>query len=129
MSKTSELSGFYRLTPEERVQIVKEFAGLTDEEIEVLQSTGSLKMELADRMIENVVGAIPIPLGIAVNFLINGRDYLIPMAIEEPSVVAAASYAAKMARSRGGFFTSSTEPIMIGQIQVVGIRDPYGAKM
>ncbi|MBE0511505.1 hydroxymethylglutaryl-CoA reductase, degradative [Candidatus Bathyarchaeota archaeon] len=129
MSKTSELSGFYRLTPKERVQIVKEFAGLTDEEVEILQSTGSLKMELADRMIENVVGAIPIPLGIAVNFLINGRDYLIPMAIEEPSVVAAASYAAKMARSKGGFFTSSTEPIMIGQIQAVGIRDPYGAKM
>ena len=129
MSKTSELSGFYKLTPKERVQIVKEFAGLTDEEVEILQSTGSLKMELADRMIENVVGAIPIPMGIAVNFLINGRDYLIPMAIEEPSVVAAASYAAKMARSKGGFSTSSTEPIMIGQIQAVGIRDPYGAKM
>jgi len=129
MSKTSELSGFYKLTPKERVQIVKEFAGLTDEEVEILQSTGSLKMELADRMIENVVGAIPIPLGIAANFLINGRDYLIPMAIEEPSVVAAASYAAKMARSKGGFFTSSTEPVMIGQIQAVGIKNPYGAKM
>jgi hydroxymethylglutaryl-CoA reductase len=80
-------------------------------------------------MIENVVGAIPIPLGIAVNFLINGRDYLIPMAIEEPSVVAAASYAAKMAREGGGFFTSSTPPIMIGQIQAVGVRDPYAARM
>jgi len=129
MNKTSEFSGFYKLTPKERVQILKEFAGLTDEEVEILQSTGSLKLELADRMIENVVGAIPIPLGIAVNFLINGRDYLIPMAIEEPSVVAAASYAAKMARSKGGFFTSSTEPIMVGQIQAVGIKDPYGAKM
>jgi hydroxymethylglutaryl-CoA reductase len=129
MSKTSKLSGFYKLTPKERVQFVKEFAGLTDEEVEILQSTGSLKLELADRMIENVVGAIPIPLGIAVNFLINGKDYLIPMAIEEPSVVAAASYAAKMARLKGGFFTSSTEPIMIGQIQAVGIKDPYGAKM
>lgn len=129
MSKTSELSGFYKLAPKERVKIVKEFAGLTNEEIQILQSTGSLKMELADRMIENVIGAIPIPLGIAVNFLINGRDYLIPMAIEEPSVVAAASYAAKMARSKGGFFTSSTEPIMIGQIQAVGVRDPHGAKM
>lgn len=129
MNKTSEFSGFYKLTPKERVQILKEFAGLTDEEVEILQSTGSLKLELADRMIENVVGAISIPLGIAVNFLINGRDYLIPMAIEEPSVVAAASYAAKMARSKGGFFTSSTEPIMIGQIQAVGIKDPYGAKM
>jgi hydroxymethylglutaryl-CoA reductase len=129
MSRTSEFSRFYKLSPKERVQFVKEFSGLTDKEVELLQSTGSLKLELADRMIENVVGAIPIPLGIAVNFLINGRDYLIPMAIDEPSVVAAASYAAKMARRKGGFFTSSTEPIMIGQIQAVEIDDPYGAKM
>jgi len=129
MSKTSQIPGFYKLSPKERVQVVKEFAGLTDEEVAVLQSTGSLPLELADRMIENVVGAIPIPLGIAVNFLINGRDYLIPMAIEEPSVVAAASHAAKMARERGGFFTSSTGPVMIGQVQAVGIKDPYGAKM
>lgn len=108
---------------------MKEFAGLTDEEAALLQNTGSLPLDLADRMIENVIGAIPIPLGIAVNFLINKRDYLIPMAIEEPSVVAAASYAAKMAREGGGFFTSSTPPIMIGQIQAVGIQDPYAAKM
>ena len=129
VTKTSEISGFYKLTPKERVQLVKKFAALTDEEVNLLQSTGSLKLDLADRMIENVVGAIPIPLGIGVNFLINGRDYLIPMAIDEPSVVAAASYAAKMVRSKGGFFTSSTEPIMIGQIQAVDIDDPYGAKM
>ncbi|MCK4320873.1 3-hydroxy-3-methylglutaryl-CoA reductase, partial [Candidatus Bathyarchaeota archaeon] len=129
MSRTSQLSGFYKLTPKKRVQIVKDFAGLTDEEVETLLSTGSLKLELANRMIENVIGAFPIPLGIAVNFLINGRDYLIPMAIDEPSVVAAASYAAKIARLKGGFFTSSTEPIMIGQIQAVNIDDPYGAKM
>jgi len=80
-------------------------------------------------MIENVVGAIPIPMGIAVNFLINGRDYLIPMAIEETSVVAAASYGAKMTRSKGGIFTSSTDPIMIGQIQTVKVKDPYYARM
>jgi len=129
MKKTSEISEFYKLNLKERVQIVKEFAGLTDEEIDVLQSTGSLPLDLADRMIENVVGAIPVPLGIAVNFLINSRDYLIPMAIEEPSVVAAASNAAKMARQNGGFFTSSTEPIMIGQVQAVGIKDPHEAKM
>jgi hydroxymethylglutaryl-CoA reductase len=110
------------------VQIIKDFAGLTDEEAHILQSTGSLKLELADRMIENVIGAMPIPLGIATNFLINERDYLIPMAIEEPSVVAGASYAAKMARVKGGFFTSSTEPIMIGQIQVIRINNPHEAK-
>ncbi len=129
MEKKSEISGFYKLSPKERVKIVKEFADLTDEEVKLLQSTGSLELDLADRMIENVVGAIPIPLGIAVNFLINGKDYLIPMAIEEPSVVAAASYAAKMARIKGGFFTSSTEPIMIGQIQTVDVQDPYLARM
>jgi hydroxymethylglutaryl-CoA reductase len=86
-------------------------------------------MELADVMIENVVGAFPVPLGIAMNFRVNNKDYLVPMATEEPSVVAAASYGAKMARDKGGFFTSSTDPIMIGQIQVVDITEPFAAKM
>jgi hydroxymethylglutaryl-CoA reductase len=129
MSKLSQISGFYKLSPKERIRLVKDFAGLTDDEVNLLESTGSLDMSLANRMIENVIGAFPIPLGIAVNFLINKRDYLIPMAIEEPSVVAAASYSAKMARDGGGFFTSSTGPVMIGQIQTVRIKDPYGAKM
>jgi len=129
MSKSSLVSGFYKLSPKERLQFVKEFADLTHEETALLQKTGSLPLDLADRMIENVIGATPIPLGIAVNFQINKRDYLIPMAIEEPSVVAAASYAAKMTREGGGFHTSSTPPIMIGQIQAVGIKDPYAARM
>jgi hydroxymethylglutaryl-CoA reductase len=129
MGKSSLISGFYKLSPKQRLQAVKEFANLTDEECAQLQSVGSLPLDLADRMIENVVGTIPVPLGIGVNFLINNRDYLIPMAIEEPSVVAAASYAAKMARDGGGFHTSSTLPIMVGQIQVVGVKDPYAAKM
>lgn len=130
MIKTSRISGFYKLSPSERLQIVEKFADLSHEEVEVLlQSTGSLTLELADRMIENVVGAFPVPLGIAVNFLINERDYLIPMAIEEPSVVAAASNGAKMAREKGGFFTSSTESIMIGQVQVVDVPRPDEAKM
>jgi hydroxymethylglutaryl-CoA reductase len=126
--KTSEISGFYKLSIKDRLLLVKEFADLTDEEVKLVQSTGSLELGLADRMIENVIGAIPVPLGIAVNFLINGKDRLIPMAIEEPSVVAAASYAAKMARVKGGFHTSSTEPIMIGQVQVIGVKDPYRAR-
>jgi hydroxymethylglutaryl-CoA reductase len=129
MKKSSQISGFYKLTPKERIQLVKDFADLTDQEIDVLRSTGALEMELADRMIENVVGTFPLPLGIAMNFLINGKDYMIPMAIEEPSVVAAATYAAKMAREKGGFFTSSTDPVMIGQIQAVDILDPFAAKM
>ena len=129
MKKTSQISGFYKLTPEERIKIVKDFADLTEKEVKILQSTGALDMEIADRMIENVVGTFPLPLGIAMNFLINNKEYMIPMAIEEPSVVAAATYAAKMARKKGGFFTSSTDPIMIGQIQAVDIKDPFAAKM
>ena len=101
MLKTSQISGFYKLTLEKRLEIVKEFANLTTEEQKLIRNTGSLTPDIASHMIENVVGTIPIPLGIAVNFLINGKDYLIPMAIEEPSVVAAASYAAKIARKTG----------------------------
>ncbi|MCJ7767330.1 hydroxymethylglutaryl-CoA reductase, degradative [Candidatus Bathyarchaeota archaeon] len=129
MGKSSEISGLYKLSPKERLQFVKDFAGLTDEEAALLSNTGSLPMDMADRMIENVVGVMPTPLGIGVNFLVNDRDYLIPMAIEEPSVVAAASYAAKMVRDGGGFHTSSTPPVMIGQVQIVGIKDPHAAKM
>lgn len=127
--KSSAISGFYKLSPKERLEIVSDFADLSEEERNLLENTGSLSLDLADRMIENVVGVMPLPLGIAVNFLINKRDYMIPMAIEEPSVVAAASYAGKMVRKGGGFHTSSTSPIMIGQIQAVGIKDPYAAKM
>jgi hydroxymethylglutaryl-CoA reductase len=129
MGKSSEISGLYKLSPKERLQFVKDFAGLTDEEAALLSNTGSLPMDMADRMIENVVGVMPTPLGIGVNFLVNDRDYLIPMAIEEPSVVAAASYAAKIVRDGGGFHTSSTPPVMIGQVQIVGIKDPHAAKM
>jgi hydroxymethylglutaryl-CoA reductase len=129
MGESSLISGFYKLSPKERLKLVKEFADLTDEEAAQLQNTGSLPLDLADRMIENVIGAIPIPLGIGVNFLINHRDYLIPMAIDEPSVVAAASYAAKMARDGGGFHTTSTPPIMVGQIQVTNVKDPNAARM
>jgi hydroxymethylglutaryl-CoA reductase len=129
MKKSSQISGFYKLTPKERIKLVKDFADLTDQEIDVLWSTGALEIELADRMIENVIGTFPLPLGIAMNFLINGKDYMVPMAIEEPSVVAAATYAAKMAREKGGFFTSSTDPVMIGQIQAIDILDPFAAKM
>ena len=129
MNKSSMISGFYKLTPIQRISLVREFACLSDDECALLLNTGSLPLDMADRMIENVVGAFPIPLGIGVNFLINNRDYLIPMAIEEPSVVAAASYAAKMVRDGGGFHTSSTPPIMIGQIQAVDIKDPDAAML
>jgi len=126
--KSSRIPKFYRFPPEERLRIVAEFAGLGGEEVELLKKTGGLGLDIADRMIENVIGTFQLPLGIAVNFLINGKDYLIPMAIEEPSVVAAASNAAKMAREGGGIRTQSTSPIMIGQIQLLGVKDPYSAR-
>jgi hydroxymethylglutaryl-CoA reductase len=128
MTKTSLVSGFYKLTPKKRLEFIKEFAGLSDEECGLLQNCDSLTLESADRMIENVIGKFPMPLGIGVNFLINSRDYMIPMVIEEPSVVAAASYAAKMVREGGGFHASSTPPVMIGQIQVVNLESPEMAK-
>ncbi len=126
--KSSRIPKFYRFPPEERLRIVAEFAGLGGEEVKLLKKTGGLGLDIADRMIENVIGTFQLPLGIAVNFLINGKDYLIPMAIEEPSVVAAASNAAKMAREGGGIRTQSTSPIMIGQIQLLGVKDPYSAR-
>jgi hydroxymethylglutaryl-CoA reductase len=125
---SSEFPGFFKLTPEKRLRFIAEFAHLDKRELLILRSSSPLKVDTADRMIENVVGLMPVPLGVAVNFLINGKDRLIPMAIEEPSVVAGASHAAKMARSKGGFWTSSTPPVMIGQIQVVECADPDRAR-
>ncbi len=127
--KTSAVPGFYKKPLAERLALLKEFADLTDEEVETLSQTGALPEDLVDRMIENVVGTMPLPLGMALNFLINDREYIVPMAIEEPSVVAAASNAAKMARESGGFTTNSTDPIMIGQIQLVGVAHPNAARM
>ncbi|MFW9830395.1 MAG: hydroxymethylglutaryl-CoA reductase, degradative [Candidatus Thorarchaeota archaeon] len=121
--KTSAISGFYRLPIEERVNKLREFADLSEEDVSVLEAFGALDATTADRMIENVVGTYAFPLGIATNFLINGKDYLIPMAIEEPSVVAAASNAARIARNAGGFSASTTDPVMIGQIQIADIPE------
>jgi len=126
--KSSRIEGFYRLPVEERLEKVAEFANLKEEEKEILFKTGSLPMDIANRMIENVIGTFELPIGIATNFLIDGKEYLIPMVIEEPSVVAAASNAAKMARFKGGFKTSSTGPRMIGQIQVAK-TNPHLARL
>ena len=128
MTKTSVISGFYKLPLKERLAIIKDFASLTDEEIALLENTGAVAFDTVNHMVENVIGVFPEPLGLAVNFQINGKDYLIPMATEEPSVIAAACYAAKMVRDGGGFHTSSTAPIMIGQVQVVDLKDSLQAK-
>ncbi len=125
---SSRLPGFYKLSVEERLEVVAKFSNLSEDEKKMLLSTGALPLEIADRMIENVIGTFELPIGIATNFLIDGKDYLIPMVLEEPSVVAAASNAARMARERGGFFTDYTGSVMIGQIQVTKLKDPNSAK-
>jgi hydroxymethylglutaryl-CoA reductase len=115
------------LSAAERAARVADWAGLDEAEREALAGTG-LEITRAEQMIENVVGLHALPLGVAPNFTINGRDYLIPMAIEEPSVVAAASYMARIVREAGGFRASSTEPVMIGQIEVLDLADPWSAR-
>lgn len=119
--KSSKISGFYKLPINERIKIIKNFSELTDEDISSL--IAPIDMELADTMIENVIGTFELPIGIAMNFVINGTDMLIPMVVEESSVVAAASNAAKIARIHGGFTTEITDPLMIGQIQILGVDD------
>jgi hydroxymethylglutaryl-CoA reductase len=129
MQDSSELTGFYKLPMAERLKLVQKLTGLSEEEVKTLSNTGGLPPEVADRMIENVIGGITMPMGVATNFMINGRDYLVPMALEEPSVVAAASNAAKMARVKGGFHVTNTGPVMIAQIQTVEVKDPFRARM
>ncbi len=128
MTRSSEISGFYRRTIEERRALLREWADLSEEELRAYEFPPGIPAPTVDRMIENVVGVMPLPLGIATNFRINGKDYLVPMAIEEPSVVAAASNAAKVARAAGGFSTSSTPPVMIGQVQILDVPDPAAAR-
>ncbi len=129
MSRTSEVPGFYKRSLAERREFVRAWGELTAEELRALDFPPGFEAGLAERMIENVVGVLPVPVGIATNFLVNGKDYLVPMAIEEPSVVAAASNAAKVARAAGGFRSQSTEPVMIGQVQLVGVPDPEAARL
>ena len=126
--KTSSYSGFFKLSTEERMKEVAEFCGLTQEEQAILKDANSLDMDKADHMIENVIGRYTYPLGVAINFVINGKDYVIPMVTEEPSVVAACSNAAKMARPGGGFTTDYTGSVMISQIQLLDVPAPFYAK-
>ena len=126
--KTSSYSGFFKLSTEERMKEVAEFCGLTQEEQAILKDANSLDMDKADHMIENVIGRYTYPLGVAINFVINGKDYVIPMASEEPSVLAACSNAAKMARPGGGFTTDYPGTIMISQIQLLDVPTPHYAK-
>jgi hydroxymethylglutaryl-CoA reductase len=127
-TKNSRIAGFYQLSPQQRLQEVKSFDGLNETDLAMLRGgNGVLSVARADKMIENVVGTFELPLGIATNFRVNGRDKLIPMVVEEPSIVAGASFAAKLARSGGGFYTSSTRSLMIGQVQLVDVPNAEAA--
>jgi hydroxymethylglutaryl-CoA reductase len=127
MTISSQIAGFYNRPLKERLDLLAEQIDLTPDEIALLRG-GGLSVERAEQMIENVVGVHGLPLGIAANFQINERDVLVPMAIEEPSVVAGASLAAKLARAGGGFQAHATDPVMIGQMQVLDLADPWTAR-
>lgn len=127
--KKSNYSGFYKLSVEERLDEVVKFANLDKDDIENIKNTDALDISKADNMVENVIGRFTLPMGVALNFKINDKDYIIPMVSEEASVIAAASNAAKLARSSGGFYTSNTGSIMIAQIQIVGVKDVNYTRM
>jgi hydroxymethylglutaryl-CoA reductase len=120
---------FYELTPAERLDMLARQAGLTPAELAALNGEGGLSGEQADHMVENAVGVFALPLGVAQNFVINGREMPVPMAVEEPSVIAGASFMAKLARAGGGFSAHTTAPEMIGQMQVLDLDDLPAARL
>ncbi len=124
LEKSSRIPGFYKKSLDERLKIVAEWAGLTEEEVRLLRNLGNLPEKIADSMIENVIGGMTYPFAVAVNFRINARDYLVPMVIEETSVVAAASNAAKMLREGDGIKALADKQYMIGQIHLVNVMAP-----
>ena len=126
--RSSEIRGFYKLTVEERRAKLREWASLTEAELAAYAFPPGVDPALVDRMVENVVGTMPVPVGIATHFRVNDVDYLVPMAIEEPSVIAAASNSAKVARAGGGFHAQTTPPVMIGQVQLMDVADPEAAR-
>lgn len=120
----SRIPHFYRMSPAERVRAVHDLGLLSDGDFDRLsKGTATLDISAADKMIENVIGVLGMPIGLGLNFLINGREYVVPLAVEEPSIVAGLSAAAKMARASGGYTATSTPPILIGQIQVIDVPD------
>jgi len=128
-AERSRFPAFYKLSVSDRVRIIHERGWLSSEDYAALASgEHTLKVHKADKMIENVVGVMGLPVGLGLNFLVNGQDYIVPLVVEEPSIVAALSSAAKVVRGAGGFNVESTEPVLIGQVQVVDVPRPAHAK-
>ena len=124
----SDISGFYKLSLKERQNQLAELVNLDQEDVELLRTLGYFSPDQIDILIENVVGSYQLPMGVALNFKVNGKDYVIPMVIEEPSVVAAASNMAKVARKLGGFQSDKVKSVMISQIQLTHVQDIDSAK-
>lgn len=128
MVNSTRISGFYDLSLQERQQKLVEEGFLSPDDVAVLSGEEGLSLKQADHMIENVIGRFDLPLGVALNFVVNGRDVVVPMVVEEPSVVAGASFMAKLARQGGGFTASTTPPEMIGQLQILDVEDVRTAR-
>lgn len=128
-TRSSRIPGFYDKSQPERADLVAAWADLDAKAKAALDGNGGLSPEQADHMVENAIGLHALPLGVAVNFLVNGREVLVPMAIEEPSVVAGASFMAKLVREGGGFHAHTSEPEMIGQMQIIGAPDLHAARL
>jgi len=126
--KSSALKNIRELLPQKRLEAIRAVFDGNSDFLNLMKGEGSLPLRIADGMIENLIGRFELPLGVATNFQVNGKDYLIPMAVEEPSVVAAASHMAKLARLNGGFEAYSDRPVMRAQIQVMGVQDLKSAK-
>lgn len=126
---TSRIPGFYNLSLAERQAALQRASGLSAEDLATLTGEQGLAAEQADHMIENVVGRFALPLGVALNFIVNGREVLVPMVVEEPSIVAGASFMAKLARPGGGFTAHCTPPEMIGQVQILDVADLPAARL
>jgi len=126
---SSRIPGFYNKSLSERLDEIAKSSGLSLEDLAVFQSQGGLSPEAADHMVENIIGTYALPLGIGLNFQVNGKDVLVPMVIEEPSVVAGASFMAKLIRAGGGFQATTTAPLMIGQMQVIEVPNLNEAKL
>jgi len=129
VQQSSRIPGFHKLDHAGRLAAVQKVAGLSEEQVGMMQSMEGISFELADRLVENVVGNMSIPVGVATNMIVDGVERLVPMATEESSVVAAVCNTARQCRSTGGFICSTSGPLMIAQIQLVGITDPVAARM